>query len=112
MVAWAKVPDRNGYTKPSPRPLLITAVHPTDKRAAFVANCISTRLNNRASDPTIEMPWHPKTGAGVGLYSQCVVVLRWIVLVEQNQVVDVTGSVSPEFFQFVLRRIELLKGIS
>src|SRR5580700_6635660 len=110
MVVWAKVPDRNGIIKANPRPLLITSVHPTNKKAPFVANCISTRLDNRQIDPTIEMPWDEKTGKGVGLYSRCVVVLRWVVIVEQSQVVDMTGKVEPAFFDFVLKRIEALKG--
>jgi hypothetical protein len=76
MVVWARVPDRNGVIKPNPRPLLITSVHPVNKKAPFVAHCISTQLDNRATDPTIEMPSDPKTGAGVGLFSRCVVVLR------------------------------------
>jgi len=111
MVVWAKVPDRNGFIKPNPRPLLITSVHPTNKKAPFVAHCISTKLDNRANDPTIEMPSDPKSGAGVGLFTQCVVVLRWVAIVEQNRVVDVTGKVSPEFLAFVLARIEQVKGL-
>lgn len=111
MVVWAKIPDRNGYIKPNPRPLLITSVHPTDKKAAFVANCISTRLDNRASDPTIEMPSDSKTGAGLGLFCRCVVVLRWIVQVDQSRVVDVTGRVDSEFLNFVIARIRQIEGL-
>jgi hypothetical protein len=112
MVVWAKVPDRNGVVKPTPRPLLITAVHPTNKKAPFVANCISTQLDNRATDPAVEMPSDPKTGSGLGLFRRCVVVLRWVVIVEQGQVVDITGKVDREFLEYVLKRIELLKGLS
>ena len=111
MVVWAKVPDRNGVVKSNPRPLLITSVHPTNKKAPVVANCISTRLENRECDPTIEMPSDPKTGNGLGLYTRCVVVLRWVVLVEPDRIVDVTGKVEPEFLNFVLSRIELLRGL-
>ena len=111
MVVWAKVPDRNGNIKANPRPLLITSVHPTDRKAPFVANCISTRLDNRDSDPTIEMPSHPKTGAGIGLFCQSVVVLRWMVTVEQSRVVDVTGKVDPEFLTYVLTRIKQVDGL-
>jgi mRNA-degrading endonuclease toxin of MazEF toxin-antitoxin module len=111
MVVWAKVPDRNGHIKANPRPLLVTSVHPANKKASFVANCISTRLDNRASDPTIEMPSHPKTGAGLGLFCRCVVVLRWMVNVEQSRVVDVTGKVDPEFLNYVLTRIKQIEGL-
>lgn len=111
MVVWAKVPDRNGHIKANPRPLLITSVHPTNKKAPFVANCISTRLDNRDSDPTIEMPSNPKTGAGLGLFTQCVVVLRWVVTVEQAQVVDVTGKVDSDFLNYVLVRIKQIDGL-
>jgi hypothetical protein len=111
MVVWAKVPDRNGVVKPGPRPLLITSIHPIDKKAPFVANCISTRLDNRDSDPTIEMPWDSMTGKGVGLYRKCVVVLRWIVVVEQSQVIDITGKVEADFFTYVLQRIEMVRGM-
>jgi len=111
MVVWAKVPDRNGVIKWNPRPLLITSVHPTNKKAPFVANCISTCLDNRDNDPTIEMPSHPKSGKGVGLYKRCVVVLRWVVVVEQSQVVDITGRVKPELLSYVLNRIEAIRGM-
>jgi hypothetical protein len=111
MVVWAKVPDRNGHIKQNPRPLLITAVHPTNKKAPFVANGISTRLDDRAFDPTIEMPSDPKTGAELGLYKRCAVVLRWVLVLDQDRVVDVTGTVKQEFLAYVLKRIEQIRGL-
>lgn len=111
MVVWAKVPDRNGIIKANPRPLLITSVHPTRRDAPFVANCISTRADNPPDDPVIEMPWDPKTGAGLGLFSRCFVVLRWVLTVEQHHVVDMTGKVDPEFFSYVLTRIDQIRGM-
>ena len=105
MVVWAKVPDRNGVAKPDPRPLLTTSVHPTDKRAPFVAHCISTRPQNPPDDPVIEMPWDATTGGGLGLYRWCALVVKWSVIVEQADVVDVTGRVDPSFLQTVLDTI-------
>src|SRR5437870_32014 len=82
MVVWARVRDRGGVLKETARPLLITSVHLTDKKAPFVAHCISTRKENSPDDPIVEMPWDAKTGAGVGLYQWCAVVLRWVVIVD------------------------------
>jgi hypothetical protein len=105
MVVWASVPDRNGVVKSDPRPLLITSVHPTLKNAPFVAHCISTRTENSSDDPIIEMPWDKNTGGGVGLFRWCAVVLKWSVIVDQDQVVDCTGKVSREFLESVLSAI-------
>src|SRR6185437_16183463 len=99
MVVWAKVPDRNGFTKPEPRPLLITSIHPTQKNAPFVAHCISTRKTSSSADPVIEMPWHPTTGAGLSLFKWCAVVLKWAVIISPDDVVDSTGKVDSEFLQ-------------
>ncbi|HEX5244910.1 MAG TPA: hypothetical protein VFW23_16755 [Tepidisphaeraceae bacterium] len=111
MVVWACVPDRNGIIKSEPRPLLITDVHPSNKKGPFVAHCISTRVIDAPNDPVVEMPWDARTGKGTGLYRHCVVVLRWIVIVEQNQVVDVSGKVEPAFLQHVLEQVDLLNGL-
>ena len=109
MVVWATVPDRSGNSKPQPRPLLVTSVHPTNKKAPFVAHCISTRPDNAKSDPVIEMPWDPNTGGGIGLYRWCAVVLRWMVIVELKDVVESTGTVDPAFLAEVLRRVADLR---
>jgi len=108
MVVWAKVADRNGVLKPTARPLLITSVHPSNKKAPFVAHCISTRRINDADDPTVEMPWDAKTGSGTGLFSECSVVLKWTAIVDQDDVEDISGHVSKEFLDFVLERIARL----
>ena len=106
MVVWAAgVPDRNGIIKPVERPLLITSVHPTDKKAPLVAHCISTRRDNPASDPVAEMPWDANTGSTTGLFEWCAVVLRWFVILEQDQVTKITGHVSDEFLDDVLQKI-------
>jgi hypothetical protein len=105
MVVWARVPDRNGVMKPEPRPLLITSVHPVKKRAPFVAHCISTRRNNSAADPVIEMPWSAVDGDTTGLFEWCAVVLKWAVILNPVDVVDSTGRVSAEFLNHVLERI-------
>lgn len=105
MVVWAKVPDRNGIVKPQPRPLLVTSVHPTNKKAPFVAHCISTRRENPPSEPIFEMPWDAKTGDRTGLYRWCAVVLRWSVIVEQDQVEDISGDISDEMLAEIRRRI-------
>jgi len=56
--------------KPDPRPIANHfSVHPTDKKAPFVAHCISTRKAADDADPTVEMPWDSKNGSGVGLYA-------------------------------------------
>jgi hypothetical protein len=111
MVIWAKVQDRSGVAKPSARPLLVISVHPTNKKAPLVTRCISTREINKPNDPVIEMPWHPKTGAGVGLYKKCFVVLRWSAIVEQADVEDITGTIDRHFLEFVLDRIIQLRGL-
>jgi hypothetical protein len=106
MVIWAAgVPDRNGIVKPVERPLLITSVHPTDKKASFVAHVISTRKDNADSDPVVEMPWNADTGDTTGLYEWCAVVLRWFVVLEQDQVTKVSGQVSDAFLDDVLQKI-------
>lgn len=51
------------------------------------------------------MPWDAKTGAGVGLFAWCALVLKWMVIVEQDQVEDVTGEVDPDFLRHVMRKI-------
>lgn len=86
MIVWARVPDRNGVVKDQPRPLVIINVHPTDKKAPFVACCISTRPQKETDEPIIELPWDEKTGGVTGFYRWCALVLRWRVIVEQSAV--------------------------
>jgi hypothetical protein len=108
MIVWAKAPDRNGVVKATARPLLITSIHPSNKKAPFVAHCISTRTDNYKNDPVIEMPWDPKTGAGTGLFAKCFLVLGWSVIVDQNDVEEISGAVEKEFLALVLERIARL----
>src|SRR5688500_9736875 len=107
MVVWPEgVPDRNGVVKPWARPLLITSVHPTDKKGPLVAHCISTRKDNPDCDPVVEMPWNASTGDSTGLYQWCAVVLRWFIILEQDQIQRVSGEVSGAFLADVIRRID------
>ncbi len=103
MVVWASVRDRSGNIKL--RPLLITSIHPTDKKAPVVAHCISTRKENDDSDPIVEMPWDARTGAGVGLYCWCALVLRWSVIVDQSNIQECTGQVTKEFLARVMDQL-------
>jgi hypothetical protein len=104
MVVWARVPDRNGVVKATARPLLITSVHPKDKKAPFVAHCISTRPVSD-DDPAIEMPWDADSGGSAGLFTKCAVVLRWFVIVDQGEEEDISGKVPDEFLRHVLDEI-------
>jgi len=105
MVVWARVPDRHGIVKDAARPLLVTSVHPVDKKGPFVAHCISTRAEVDPQDPYIEMPWDAQTGAGTGLYKWCAVVLKWSVIVEPIDVEEISGKVSPAFLAKVKQTI-------
>src|SRR5262249_599702 len=86
MVVWARVPDRSGIVKDNPRPLVIISVHPTDKKAPFVACSVSTRPEKDTDEPIFELPWDAKTGSCTGFHQWCALVLRWQVIVEQDQV--------------------------
>ena len=108
MVVWARVPDRNGIIKPNPRPLVITSIHPTDKQAPFVAYCVSTRPAEETDEPIFELPWDAQTGSCTGFYKRCALVLRWQVIVEQDQV-DQTipfGQIPEEMFHAIVRAID------
>jgi hypothetical protein len=104
-IIWARVPDRSGVVKNNPRPLLVTLVHPKDKNAPAVANCISTRRENSPDDPIIEMPWDAETGSTTGLYQWCAMVLGWQVIVKQDQIVEVSGRVPDELLRTIKRKI-------
>jgi hypothetical protein len=108
MVVWALVPDRNGITKPDPRPLLIISVHPKLKRGPFVAVAISTRADISPSDPVIEMPWDSATGGGIGLRKYCCAVLGWKPIVDPGDVLECTGEVQPDFLDRVLDALAAL----
>ena len=95
MVVRAKdIPDRSAAVEHVPRPVLVTSVN---KRAPFVAYVISTRKDNPDSDAVMEMPWDSNTGAGTGLKEWCALVLRWMVIVEPEQVENVSGQVTSDF---------------
>jgi hypothetical protein len=105
-IVWAHVPDRNGVAKPDPRPILVTITHPTDRKAPLMGHAISTDPKNDPEDPAIEMPWDAQTGSTTGLYKWCRVVLLWPVLVEQKAIAQTTGSVSPQFLEMTLAKIQ------
>jgi hypothetical protein len=108
MIVWARVPDRSGIVKPDPRPLVITAVHPSVKKAPFVAYGCSTRPEKDTDEPIFPLPWDAQTGGTTGFQQWCALVLRWQVIVEQDQV-DQTipfGEIPPELFEKILRAID------
>ena len=106
MVVWVSgIPDRRGAVKDRPRPLLITGLHPSVKAAPFVAYAISTRKELSARDPYYELPWDAETGGRTGLFDWSAVVLKWSILVEQRDVIDVSGSVSDEMLAEIQRKI-------
>ena len=87
---------------------MIISVHPTDKKAPFVACCVSTRPANETDEPIFELPWDARTGSSTGFYKWCALVLRWQVIVEQSHV-DQTipfGEIPKEMFEEILRAIE------
>lgn len=108
MVVWARVPDRNGIIKPNPRPVVITAVHPSVKTAPFVAYGVSTRPPADTDEPIFPLPWDAETGGTTGFYQWCALVLRWQVIVEQEQVDESIpfGMIPPDLFDAILRAID------
>ena len=106
MIVWAKVPDRNGIIKPNPRPLLILSVHPKLKDAPFLAYAISTRQDDPAAEPHVEMPWDPNTGHCTGFYQWCAVVLRWPVFLRQDQVEEIGGSIPASMLAAIKQAID------
>jgi hypothetical protein len=108
MIVWARVPDRSGILKTNPRPLVILSLHPTDKTAPFLAGCVSTRPAKETDEPIFELPWDAQTGSCTGFYERCALVLRWQVIVDEDQV-DPTirfGQLPKEMFAEILRAIE------
>jgi len=105
MIVWAPIHDRNGVFKANPRPLLLISINPAAKNGPFVAHAISTRKEHDEMDPGIVMPWHPKTGAGCGLYEWCALVLKWLVFIYPADIVKpddgIYLSVPPEFLMMV-----------
>jgi hypothetical protein len=108
MVVWARVPDRNGSIKPDPRPLVITSVHPTNKKAPFVACCVSTRPEKDTDEPIFPLPWDAQTGSTTGFYKWCALVLRWQVIIEQDQVDESIrfGDIPKEMFAEIRNAIK------
>jgi hypothetical protein len=60
----------------------------------------------RAMSPAIEMPWDARTGDTTGLYKWCRVVVLWHVLVDQQNVEEVSGLVTPSFLERVMSERE------
>jgi hypothetical protein len=108
MIVWARVPDRNGIIKDNPRPVLITAVHPSVKKAPFVAYGISTRPEKDTDEPIFPLPWDAQAGSTTGFYQWCALVLRWQVIVEQDQVDESIpfGEIPADLFDEILGAIE------
>lgn len=98
-VVWVRdVPDRNGNAKPDPRPLLIIEPDPIDAGYPLCCLGISTRPGEDEKDPSVEMPWDAATGGTTGLFEWCRVVLLWFVQVaDQSQVVKRSGRVNADF---------------
>ena len=90
-IIWAKVPDKNGYVKPDPRPLIVLLSQPSPQ-AKVDALAISTRTPN-AKDETFPVPWDAQTGDCTGLRKPCFVVLRWALQVDPNDIESVSGRV-------------------
>jgi hypothetical protein len=104
-VVWAKVADRNGVTKPEPRPLLVIRPEPV-QNSPLCCLGISTRRAVDPDDPVIEMPWDAATGDTTGLYEWCAVVLLWFVLLPLEDVEEKSGVVRPSFLEDVISRRE------
>jgi hypothetical protein len=111
MVVWARVPDKNGIIKPTPRPLLITSINPSNKNLPLVAHCISTRNVSDPKNPVIVMPWDDITGGGVGLFKWCAVVLKWSVILDPKDIEEITGAVSEKFLAQVMEGIARSRSI-
>ena len=83
-------------------------MHPTDKKAPFLACCVSTRPAKETDEPIFELPWDAQTGSCTGFHERSALVLRWQVIVDQDQV-DPTirfGQLPRGMFQEILRAIE------
>ena len=95
-VVWGLVPDRNGVSKPNPRPLLVIDPGPETKEQDLVCLAVSTRKGDDEKDPAVEMAWDAEAGSTTGLFEWCRVVLLRCVLVDQ-QSVRKSGRVTDAF---------------
>jgi hypothetical protein len=106
-VVWAsKIPDRNGVAKDQARPLLVIRPDPVSVQSPLCCLAISTEPSGDPSSPAIEMPWDARTGDTTGLYKWCRVVLLWHVLVDPQNVEEVSGLVTPSFLERVMTERE------
>jgi hypothetical protein len=106
-VVWAsRVPDRNGFAKDEARPLLVIRPDPIGAQSPLCCLAISTVPDDDPSNPAIEMPWDARTGDITGLYKWCRVVLLWHVLIDQQNVEEVSGLVTPSFLEHVMSERE------
>lgn len=105
-MVWAKVADRNGIVKDTPRPVLVLMVHPTVRNADLIGLAVSTRADiHPEDDPVVEMPWDAQTGSCTGLYQWCAVLL-WRVIVRQGDIQRTSGAVSSEFMSSLAQTLK------